>query len=362
MKKSARNPRGSKGDVFMHIFTNIAELLTQRESIVLTTILSRNGSAPRAVGARMIVRSDGSIIGTIGGGILETRVQQLAKHAFEHRGASVRDFVLTAEDAEQMGMICGGQLRVLIQYMDGSNPTYSGFYRQVTAALDLGKSAWMMTEIPAGETTRNGLVQCLCRSNGTHVCIGQHANLPTLSSLAESREFQVVARGSSRFFVEPLCHEGVVFIFGAGHISQKLALLTRLVGFRTVVLDDRTEFANRERFASADDVVVLPSFDHAIAGLPIDENSFLVLVTRGHAHDKSLLGEALATRAGYIGMIGSRRKRDTVYQELEKEGFTANAFERVHSPIGLSIAAETPEEIAVSITAELIAVRAGVNL
>jgi xanthine dehydrogenase accessory factor len=162
--------------------------------------------------------------------------------------------------------------------------------------------------------------------------------------------------------VELLCHERVVFIFGAGHISRQLALLTRLVGFRTVVLDDRPEFANRERFASADEVVVLPSLDGAMADLPLDENSFIVLVTRGHAHDKNLLGEALATRAGYIGMIGSRRKRDAVYQDLEKEGFAPEAFQRVHSPIGLSIAAETPEEIAVSIAAELIAVRASTNL
>jgi xanthine dehydrogenase accessory factor len=261
-----------------------------------------------------------------------------------------------------MGMICGGQLRVLIQYVDGSDPTYLGFFRQVTAALELGKSAWLMTEIPDGETTRNGLVQCLSHSDGTRVCTGEDDNLPILSPLAQSREPQVVTQGASRFLVEPLCHEGVVFIFGAGHISQQLALLTRLVGFRTVVLDDRTEFANRERFASADDVVVLPTFDRAMAGLPITENSYLVLVTRGHAHDKTLLGEALTTRAGYIGMIGSRRKRDAVYQELQREGFTEKAFERVHSPIGLSIAAETPEEIAVSITAELIAVRAGLNL
>jgi xanthine dehydrogenase accessory factor len=345
----------------MQIFNNLTELLTQRESVVLTTILSRSGSAPRAVGTRMIVRSDGSILGTIGGGILEARVQQLAKNAFDNRGAMVRDFVLTAEDAEQMGMICGGRLRVLIQYVDGSDPTCLEFYRQVTAALDLGKSAWLMTEIPAGETTRNGLLQCLSRSDGTRVCTGEHDNLPILSSPAESREPRVVARGASRFLVEPFCHEGAVFIFGAGHVSQQLALLTRLVGFRTIVLDDRTEFANRERFASADDIVLLSSFDRAMAGLPINENSYLVLVTRGHAHDKTLLGEALTTRAGYIGMIGSRRKRDAVYQELQQEGFPAEAFERVHSPIGLSIAAETPEEIAVSITAELIAVRAGVN-
>jgi xanthine dehydrogenase accessory factor len=172
----------------------------------------------------------------------------------------------------------------------------------------------------------------------------------------------VVIQGEARFLVEPLGADGVVYIFGAGHISQKLAPLTRLVGFRTVVLDDRAEFANRERFPAVDDLLVLSSFDRAMARLSIHANSYLILVTRGHAHDKTLLGEALATRAGYIGMIGSRGKRDAVYRALEEEGFAAEAFQRVHSPIGLTIAAETPEEIAVSITAELIAVRAGARL
>jgi xanthine dehydrogenase accessory factor len=345
----------------MEIFDGIVELLTQRESVVLTTIISRAGSAPRAVGARMVVRGDGSILGTIGGGILEARVRQLANNAFDDRGAIARDFDLTAGDAEQMGMICGGRLRVLIQYIDGGDPVNLTFYREVAAAFELGKRAWLITEVPAGESARNGLVQCLCRSDGTRVFAGPYGDALIPSPLNETRDPQVVTRGDACFLVEPLCHEGVAFIFGAGHISQKLAPLTRLVGFRTVVLDDRAEFANRERFASADDVVLLSSFDNAMADLSIDENSYIVIVTRGHAHDKTLLGQALATRAGYIGMIGSRRKRNAVYRALQKEGVATEAFERVHAPIGLAIAAETPEEIAVSITAELIAVRAGIK-
>lgn len=345
----------------MHIFKHLIKLLTRKESIVLTTILSRSGSAPRAVGTRMIVRSDGSIRGTIGGGILEAKVRRLAQNAFDHQGTIAHDFVLTAEDAEQMGMICGGQLRVLIQYVDGNDPAYSAFYQQVTTALKLSQSAWLITEIPTGETVHSKLMQCLCRSDDSRVFVGQHEDIVIPTSVSELQEPQVINEGKVCFLVEPLCREGVVFIFGAGHISEKLAPLTRLVGFRTVVLDDRTEFANRERFPAADDVLVFPSFNRAMANLSIDENSYLVLVTRGHAHDKTLLGQALATQAGYIGMIGSRRKRDAVYQALEKEGVTATALARVHSPIGLAIAAETPEEIAVSITAELIAVRAGVT-
>ena len=342
----------------MQIFSDLLELLAQKESVVLTTILSRSGSTPRAIGSRMIVRRDESILGTIGGGILEARVQKMAKDAFDHQGTMVHDFVLTAEDAEKMGMICGGQLRVLIQYIDAGDSAYLSFYQQIKAVLKEGKSAWLITQIPTDETVHSSPMQCLTRSDGSRVFVGRREDITIPASLSESREPEMVNWGASYFLVEPLCHEGVVLIFGAGHVSQKLAPLTKLVGFRTVVLDDRAEFANRERFATADDVVVLSSFNNALTNLPIDANSYIVIVTRGHAHDKTLLGEALATRAGYIGMIGSIRKRDAIYHELEKEGFTPEDFKRVHSPIGLPIAAETPEEIAVSITAELIAIRA----
>lgn len=135
--------------------------------------------------------------------------------------------------------------------------------------------------------------------------------------------------------------------------------MTKFVGFRTVVLDDREEFANREILSSADRIVVLRSFDEAMKDLDIDEESYLVIVTRGHLHDKTVLGQALRTRARYIGMIGSRTKRDATYEVLTKEGFTAGDFARVRAPIGLNIGAETPEEIAISIVAELIQARAG---
>ena len=176
---------------------------------------------------------------------------------------------------------------------------------------------------------------------------------------ASSTQPAVVDHEGERFFIEPLSSEGTVYIFGAGHIGQKLAQLTKFVGFRTVVLDDREEFANRELLGSADRIVVLSSFDDAMRDLTIDEESYLVIVTRGHVHDKTVLGQALRTRAGYIGMIGSRKKRDATYEVLAREGFTTQDFARVHSPIGLSIGAETPEEIAVSIVAELIQARAG---
>jgi xanthine dehydrogenase accessory factor len=162
-----------------------------------------------------------------------------------------------------------------------------------------------------------------------------------------------------RYLVEPVCDFGTVFIFGGGHISQKLAPLARLVGFRVVVLDDRPEFVEPTRFPQADGCILVGSFEHALEEITVDPDSYLVIVTRGHLHDKTVLAQALHSEAAYIGMIGSRRKRDAIYTELATQGFSPADFKRVFSPIGLPIEAETPEEIAVSIMAELIQVRAG---
>jgi len=134
-----------------------------------------------------------------------------------------------------------------------------------------------------------------------------------------------------------------------------------MVDFKTVVLDDREEFARKERFPAVDGIIVLASFEQAFTNLDIDKDSYIVIVTRGHAHDKTVLAQALNTGAGYIGMIGSKSKRNAIYKALKEEGFTDKDIARVFSPIGLEILAETPEEIAVSITAELIKVRAGQN-
>ena len=163
--------------------------------------------------------------------------------------------------------------------------------------------------------------------------------------------------GNRRFLVEPLRNSGTVYIFGAGHVSQKIAPLSETVGFKTVVLDDRAEYANHERFPSSSEIILLESLDR-LPELAIDEDGYIVIVTRGHLHDRTILSAALKTKAGYIGMIGSRRKRDKIFEVLAGEGFGKQDFDRVYSPIGTDIGAETPEELAVSIVGELIKVRA----
>lgn len=345
----------------MSIYNSIAQLLRAGEDLVVAVIVSSLGSAPRAMGARMAVHRDGSIEGTIGGGILEAKVQNLAKEVFSRRSFLVRQFVLTDEDAGRLGMICGGQVEVLLHFVDASQPSNPVLYEKATAAIESKKQFWLITGIPSGEDDAEQAEQHLAGDDGTHIGPLQSGLVDILTAEAGAGMPKLIRHGRKRFLVESLSRAAVVYIFGAGHISHKLAPLTGLVGFRTVVLDDRQEFANRQRFDTADEIIVPDSFERVFEGLDIDENSFLVLVTRGHAHDKTVLGQALRTRAGYIGMIGSRRKRDAVYDALCGEGIPRVEFDRVCSPIGVDIGAETPEEIAVSIVAELIRARAKKN-
>jgi xanthine dehydrogenase accessory factor len=156
--------------------------------------------------------------------------------------------------------------------------------------------------------------------------------------------------------LEPIFSEPTVYIFGAGHISEQLTPLVKKVQFRVVVLDDRDIFANRQRFPDADEVIV-SEFERCFDRLTIDESSYIIIVTRGHLYDGRVLEQAVKTKARYIGMIGSKKKIRTLYQNLMEKGIPKASLDRVYAPIGIDINSETPEEIAVSIVAELIKVR-----
>ncbi|AQS58110.1 XdhC family aldehyde oxidoreductase maturation factor [Desulforamulus ferrireducens] len=337
------------------LYQAMLQYLEQGDSFVQATILSQSGSAPRTAGAKMIILPDQSILGTIGGGLVEAKVQELAGEVFQTKQAVIKDFNLTGQEAGQMDMICGGRLKVLVEYMNAANQQLVTVYQALLEAMERRQRAVLVTPL-----NDDGKQTFLLHGDGslTGAFTGPKEWLEELIKLP-GRYPQVIELGEQSFLAEPVSTSGTVYIFGAGHVSQKLALVTSLVGFRTVVLDDRQEFANRERFPTADEVVVLADFGQACSNLDIDQDSYLVIVTRGHAHDKTVLAQALKTKARYIGMIGSKKKRDTVYRALQQEGHSLEALQRVYCPIGLEIGAETPEEIAVSITAELIKVRAG---
>jgi xanthine dehydrogenase accessory factor len=343
-------------------FVKMTALTAQEESFVLATIITRNGSAPRSTGARMLILADGTTIGTVGGGILEARVEQRAREVLKTGATVVENFQFSGKDAATMDAICGGQVDVLMEWVNAADPDWKAVLEGIRSIAARHKKAWLLTAIPegiyAGKTTSShtALSHTIIELDGT--ILGSLPSGLTLEKVLNTFEPELISIADQRWMVEPLETGGTVFIFGAGHVGRCLASFTRAVGFWTVVLDDRPEYANPQNIPSADVVILLNSFEDAIKNLQIGPDSFIVIVTRGHLNDRIVLTQALRTPAGYIGMIGSRRKCALIYGEIRKEGFKDADIQRVHAPIGLPIRAETPEEIGISITAEMIQVRA----
>ena len=339
------------------IFRQMVDLLYNRESFVVATVFDQSGSAPRTSGAKMLVRADGTISGTIGGGRLEADAIQAAQKVFLSGRPVISSFQLTGEDAAGMDMICGGQGQVLLDFIDSTDETNRTIYEDATAILETKGKGWLITAIGDGQKLNRH--QCLIKRDGRLVgrFDGESQLLSKFMSGTATLSIHSEVIDNQLFLIEPLRNAGTVYIFGAGHVSQQIAPLSETVGFRTVVLDDRAEYANQWRFPSSSEIRLLESFER-IQELDIEEDGYIVIVTRGHLYDKTILARALKTKAGYIGMIGSRRKRDKIFEVLVSEGFGEQDFDRVHSPIGTDIGAETPEELAVSIVGELIKVRA----
>jgi xanthine dehydrogenase accessory factor len=253
----------------MDIYEEIVQLRREGRRGAVATIVNVRGSIPSFRTAKMLVRDDGSIVGTIGGGCVEADVWQAAREVMESEKPRSVTFNLNQDPKYDTGLVCGGTLEV---------------------------------------------------------------------------------------FIEPILPPALLYIFGAGHVALNLCKTAANAGFEPIVIDDRTSYATKERFPDAREVHAL-EFDEAIQRLDPNEGSYIVIVTRGHRDDMRTLRWAVQTRARYVGMIGSRRKVIEIFKVLRQEGLDAHLFERVHAPIGIDIGAVTPEEIAVAITAELIAIR-----
>jgi xanthine dehydrogenase accessory factor len=252
----------------MDLFEDIVRMRRAGQRGALATIVHTNGSIPSFESSRMLVREDGSTVGTIGGGCVEADVWAAAKEVMQKEAPRKMVFHLNHEATYDNGLICGGTVEV---------------------------------------------------------------------------------------FVEPILPQPVVYLFGGGHVSTAVANAAQSAGFGISVVDDREAFANAQRFPMAHEFYL--SFEDAFAKLQPNASSYLVIVTRGHKEDMRVLAWAVRTQARYIGMIGSRRKVLSVYKALEQEGYRMEEFERVFAPMGLEIGALSPEEIAISIVAELVAVR-----
>ena len=338
----------------------IADLLGRGEDLVLARVISVKGSGPRHLGTTMVIRRDGGIEGTVGGGLIEAAAMKKAVDLFREKGFARLFFDMTGDDLTTAGMVCGGKLELLVEHLPADRETSETFARLLNSRRHNHRS-FMVTTLPSvdngpGPLERSVLIPgstCATGSDGSAGLSGRLTD--TIWGLAGPALVDIEGR---QFWIDLVLNTGVLYLFGAGHISREVNDLAARVGFMTVVLDDRDEYANRERFGQPAEVVVLKSFDNCFADLKLDDDSYVVIVTRGHLYDKVVLEQALRSKAGYIGMIGSNRKRDAIYKALLSDGFNAEQLEKVHCPIGLKIETETPAEIAVSIVGEMIEVRA----
>lgn len=306
------------------VYEAALELLKKNGKGVLAVILANEGSTPRDGGAKMLIYEDGTIFGTIGGGPMEYAVMKKSAEIMDEGKAELINFRLDGKDPEDSASICGGSAEVCLYPLSNSDiPALEAICapdsRQKRAALAI------LRDVDSGK------VRLFCSS-------------------ADS-----FPEGDVLYCEEPEV-KNRLFLIGGGHVCEATAKAAQVAGFEIVVVDDREEFANPKRFPDAQ-CIVCKEYDEIPVEL-VTETDYILIATRGHKADRVGLRWALSTRACYVGMIGSRIKRDVEYEALEKEGISRERLQWVHCPVGLPIGGRTPGDIAISITAEIVAVRA----
>ncbi len=346
--------------------------LGENRPFVAITIVAQAGSTPRTAGAHMALFADGSTLGTVGGGRSEADAAALAMRMLQEAAAgNAADNLMriSMDGATDMDMICGGSFSLLLELvLPGSDK--AALLKEACRLTAARRAFCRLTAIfsePGGHertgSCRTGSL--LFTLEAGVVLSSPEGPAPDDPLLSAAREVLAAAggpflykSGGAQWFVEPFFPEPAAYIFGAGHVAVETAAIAARAGFLAVVIDDRPEFANADRFPAARPVLLPDLAESTVAGFLADHapgpDDAVIIVTRGHAHDRSVLAAALGCGAGYLGMIGSRSKRDGIYAALKKRGFATDRLAAVHSPVGLDIGAETPAEIAVSIVAELV--------
>lgn len=335
------------------ILSKILLRLESGEDIVLCRILSASGSSPRGAGALMAVFPDGSTLGTVGGGSMESEVRKQALMPFSNGTSFLRSYQLHSDVENDLGMICGGEVRVLFQMLHGSNSADLSLLREAVEMSERRCDGWLILCLRDGRICDAGLW-----SSDHGLLFLRTVKEPELLPLL--RGTPQLSEGAVCIYTEPLCQRERVIIFGGGHVGCALVPVLSPLGFYIEVLESRPWLCDPARFPLAD-VVTLCDFGRIAEAVTICDADYAVVMTPGHQSDLTVLSQVLHTKAAYIGCIGSRRKIAKTNELLLSQGFTTTDLERIHAPIGLPIGAETPEEIAVSVAAELIAFRSALR-
>jgi xanthine dehydrogenase accessory factor len=349
------------------IYKEIKEIQEKGEGGVVASVVARKGSAPMSADAKMVVYKDGSMKGTVGGGCLEADVWAEAKRVLRKGGASKMSFNLTEAEAGESGHICGGIVDVLVEPL--SNYAADILSEVVRIRAEGGRAVLAsVVSRSDGKTLGPGDRMLVYKDGkklgtieGLETEVVEQAFEVLNNEKPENKTFTIPETDVKvEVFLEPIVTRPTVYIFGGGHVSKHIAKVADVAGLRLVIVEDREQYANRERFPEAEDFIVTDDFEHLEGVMPeIEDTDMTIIVTRGHQYDQDILAWAWDKPFRYLGMIGSRTKILATYRHLKQEmGVSRDEFiKRVRAPMGLEIGADSPGEIAVAIVAELIQVR-----
>ena len=347
------------------VFHEAVDLLEKDDQLVVATVIRTKGSTPQKPGAKLLVRADGSGVGTLGGGCVEGDIWFAATQLMKGRGsAESREYQLNEELAAEDGLVCGGTMFFLIDPVYRPED-YLDYAREIDSAYEGGGAVALASLIKPGPGSDAPLGSKLFirEDGGTEGTLGEvgldrEVVEKARGLMVHGKNDYVVAESGAEYFVEAYTTPPQLVICGGGHVSKAISAHARALGFRLFITDDRAEFANEERFPEAD-MVVAKKPEEALTELPINPNTFIIVATRGHRFDNVALAAAANTPARYVGLMGSKRKTILIYEDLVRLGIPIDRINEIRSPIGLDISARTPEEIAVSIIAEVLMFRLG---
>ena len=345
------------------VIRGAVETLRDGRPCVLATVVRTKGSTPQKAGAMLLVRDDGSGLGTLGGGCVEGDIWFAAQEMLRQDGGpEFKDYYLNEDIAARDGLVCGGTMYFYLEPLRRSDD-FLPLGDEILEAYDGGEPVSLATIVNSPRRPELLGAKLLLRADGTvSGTLGSPAldepALATARRIADIGNTESITAEGAEIFVEGFTTPPTLVMVGGGHVGKATADLANLLGYRVYVVDDRPEFANKERFPYAEQVVVAPYHQWA-EHLSINVNSFLVVATRGHRFDDMALESALKTRARYIGLLGSRRKTLMIYRRLMEQGVAKERIREVYAPVGLNIGALTPDELAVSIMSEIIMVRRG---
>ena len=353
------------------VFKETKKLLGEGQQAVLATVVKTKGSTPQKPGAKLLVRQDGSGVGTLGGGGVEGDIWFAAQQLLKNVGPSqFREYQLNEDLAAEEGLVCGGSMYFMIDpiyepdevlgFTKEINDAYSGMDPVALATL-ISNPGENLLPLGSGVDTGRKL---FIREDGSSVgslgsqAIDNDAILRSKQLMVHGANEYVVTENGTEYFIEGDTSPPTLILVGGGHVSKAISSLADKLGFHVYVTDDRSEFANKERFPEAKNTVAMQPED-ALQQIHITKNSFIVVATRGHRYDSVALAAAAKTSASYVGLLGSKRKIILIYEDLIKMGLPKDRIKELRAPIGLAINARTPDEIAISIISEMLMFRLG---